>query len=345
MRVLVLADPVPFELPGGLRSQVRASVDALNLLHAEGIEAALGDPAAGVLPACDLVHVIGGAGANGALEAALASGAPLVFSPRLSAAWNRSNGSRARVADRVQGNRSGWDLDTGYARLRRALQRAGLVVALCEAERKALCEAFMLEPKKLRVVPNGVAPRFFDASPVLFRERARMCGCFALMVGQVSPYANQLGVARTLAGLALPLVVIGAARERDTLYLRQLRAMRNVTCLGALEHDDPMLASAYSAASLLVVGGRSSGWPMAVPEALAAGTPVVTSGACALAGAELGLRRAGWGDPAALIGAVSDLLERPPARDAVSALVRPLTWRSVASQLAACYREVLARAS
>lgn len=340
MRVLILADPVPFEQPGGLRAQVRETVEALNGLDDPGLEALQADPGA-PLPPCDLAHVIGGAGA--AFDAALAAGVPLVLSPRLSPAWSRSNGSRARVADRVQGNRSSSDLDTGYARMRRALQAAALVVALCEAERKAACDAFLVAPDKLRVVPNGIAPRFFDTGPALFRERSRIMGAFALMVGQVSPYANQLGVARALAELALPLVVIGNARERDAGYLRALRAQRTVTCLGPLHNDAPMLASAYAAASVFVQASRAGGWPMALAEALAAGTPAVTctGGALPLAAAGAYVRQAGWQDAAALKLAVSDLLELAPGRAAVSALVRPLTWERAARQLAACYREAL----
>lgn len=345
MRVLILADQGPGDVADGLQAQARDTAAALRSLEHARIEAALADPCDARLPRCDIVHLFGVAGADRALELARAAQAPLVLSPRLSPAWNRSNGVRARVADRVQGNRTRWDFDTGYARIRRALQGAGLVVALGEAERKAICDAFLLAPDKVRVVPHGIAQRCFEAGPALFRARARIAGSFALMAGPVSPYANQLGVARALAELALPLVVIGEARERDTGYLRDLRALRTVTCLGALAHDDPVLASAHAAASLFVLGGRSAGWPMAAFEALASGTPVVScAGAAApLPDAGLALRHAPWQDAAALKQAVSDLLEAPPAREAVCALVRPFGWRGVADRLAHCYRELLAQ--
>jgi glycosyltransferase involved in cell wall biosynthesis len=162
------------------------------------------------------------------------------------------------------------------------------------------------------------------------------------MVGQISPSANQLGVARALAELALPLVVIGDANERDALYLRELRSLRTVTCAGPFAHDDPLLASAYAAASVFVIARQAARVPMAMAEALAAGTPVVGPAgllpSAALAGGAL--RHAGCDDPCALQGAVSDLLERPPQREALRALVRPFTWQAAARELAQCYREL-----
>ncbi|MFL6675171.1 MAG: glycosyltransferase family 4 protein [Massilia sp.] len=341
MRVHLFADPALAERPGSLQAQLYGTLAALRALGpTNGIEAALAAGPGGRAAACDVLHVFGTGAVEGAIDAARAHDIPVVLSPRLSPDWSRSNGSRARVADRVLGNRSAHDIDSAYAQVRRTLNAARLVLAGCEAERKAICEAFLLDAGKVRVAPNGVAERFFNADPTLFRERARIAGRFALMVGQVSPYANQLGVARALAKLALPLVVIGEARERDAAYLRELRAQRTVTCAGPFAHDDRMLASAYAAASVLVLARRVASMPMALAEALAAGTPAV--GCAGLApfaeGAQAALRQVGCDDPCGLQQAVSDLLEVPPPRDAVSALVRPLSWQRVAPQLAQCYR-------
>jgi hypothetical protein len=345
MRVHLFADPLLLERPGSLRVQLSETLGALRELGAElGVEAALPGPQRTPAAGREVVHVFGAGGrVETAIGAATAHGVPVVLSPRLAPGWSRSNGSRARVADRVLGNRSACDLDSGYAQIRRALNGASLVIAQGEAERKAICEAFLVAPDKVRVVAQGVASRFFEAGPGPFRQRARIGGRFALMVGQISPSANQLGVARALAELALPLVVIGDAHERDALYLRELRALRTVTCVGPLAHDHPLLASAYAAASVFVLARQASWVPLSMAEALAAGTPVIGPAglppSAPLAGAAL--RHAGCDDPCALQAAVSDLLERPPQREALRALVRPFTWQAAARQLVQCYRELL----
>jgi hypothetical protein len=345
MRVLMLADPVLLEQPGGLRTQVRETHAALCALRGEtGIEAGL----ATTLPTrpgdWDLVHAFGTGGAiAGAIEAAADAGIAVVLTPRLSPAWSLSNGTRARVADRMLGE-AACELDSNYAQIRRSLGAARLVLAQGLAERDAICDGFLLEPEKVMLLPPGVAARYFSADPVPFRERIRVKGRFALMVGQVTPRANQLAVARALAELALPLVVVGESRERDCVYQQSLCALRTVRCLGALAHDDPLLASAYAAASVLVLGAGGAGAALTAAEALAAGTPVV--GMAALLAEPFGtpVATAPCDDAASLQRAVSDLLERPPLREALRAPLRGRTWSAVASKLAQCYRVALAAA-
>jgi glycosyltransferase involved in cell wall biosynthesis len=335
MRVAIHPDPVLFDRPGGLRTQVRETMAAL---ARHGVEASLASGAGGH---CDLLHVFGAAHADGAGRAAGAARVPVLLSARVSPAWSSVNGTRARVADRVMGNRSAWDFDTGYARIRRALHGADLVIAQSEAERRAICRAFLVEPERVRLVGSGIGARFFDAGPEPCRARLRIGGPFALMVGQVSPWHGQLELAGMLAGLALPLVVVGAAHERDTAYLAALRALRTVRCIGPLAHDDPLLASAYAAAAVLVLPPHGAALPMAALEALAAGTPVISAGAPGqprpVAGV-VSVAREGMAQ------AISQLLAAPPAREAIRAGVRGFTWDAVALQLVGHYSALLAAA-
>jgi glycosyltransferase involved in cell wall biosynthesis len=338
MHVSILPDPDLFQRPGGVQAQVRETMDALVRRGVRVSIAAPGDP---LSDRCDVLHVFGSVrGAGYLVEAAAAMRIPVVLSPRVSPAWNSANGTRARVADRVLGNMTSWDFDTGYAQIRRALQGAHMVLALGESERKAICTAFLIDAARVRVIPNGIAGRFFDADPRLFRERLRIAGGFALVVGQVSAWNDQGGIARVLAGLALPLVVVGEARERDAIYERELRTLRTVTCLGPLEHDDPLLASAYAAASVLIIPGQRAALPAAALEALAAGTPVVAPcGGPGLGGCGA-LRVVAPQDGPALAQEVSDLMARPPQREQVREAVRAFTWDAVAARLVECYREL-----
>jgi glycosyltransferase involved in cell wall biosynthesis len=343
MRVLLLADPVAAGQAGGLRTQVMETLAALR--SHEGVEAALAPHPGCDFASWDVVHAFG-AGMAAAVAAAAGQGAAVVLSPRLSPAWSLANGTRARIGDRGLPYATVCEPDSSYAQLRRVLELARLVVAHGASERKAICDGFLLTPDKVALVPHGVAARFLAAGPATFRERVRIGGRFALMVGRVAPYNNQVGVARALAELALPLVVIGDARERDAAYLRELRSLRTVVCLDALAHDDPLLASAYAAASVLVLAGASIDESMAASEALAAGTPVVcAAGADLLAdGGGAGAVVCCRGDAAALQCAVSDLVEGAPGREAVRAGLRSPGWDAVARQLLDCYRRALAPA-
>lgn len=334
MRVAILPDPVLFERPGGLRTQVRETIAAL---ARHGVETSLVTNATGADGRCDLLHVFGAARTHAAATGQAAQ-LPTVLSARVSPAWSSVNGTRARVADRVLGNRTSWDYDTGYAQIRRALQGASLVIAQDDAECRAVCRAFLIAPERVRVVGSGIGERFFCATPAAFRDRMRIAGQFALMVGQVSPWHGQLDVAQVLAGLSLPLVVIGATHERDAAYLRGLRALRTVRCIDPLPYDDPLLASAYAAAAMLVLPAHGAALPMAALEALAAGTPVLAPCAIGKWNTAPGVRRA---EREEMAPAVSELLAQPPAREAIRRGVCALTWDAVAAQLIGHYKSLL----
>lgn len=345
MRVGLLSYPMLFQREGGLQVQVRQTLAALQRM-APRVDAMLVDPALMRLDQLDLVHVFAAIHGNDrVVETARDMGVPVVLSALVPPGWNRASGTRARVADRVLGNVTRWNVHSSYAQMRRALQQATLVVALGDEEKRAIRDGFLVDEGKVRVLPNGIAPTFFHASACLFRERSGIDGRFILMTGAVSPYKNQLGIALALQDLGLHFVVIGDAQERDRSYLDRLRAVRGVRWLGAMRHDDPLLASAYAAASVFVLPSQGEVAPLSVMEALAAGTPVVmtSDSALDLPGAGFALAKVRWTDGEGQKRAVQDFLERPPVRADVSALVKGFTWDRVAAGLITHYEEAIGR--
>lgn len=350
MRVGILSYPMLFQREGGLQVQVRETVTALNQLghvNGRGLEVELTDPNRRRLDEYDVIHVFAAINGNHrVVEAAHEMGVPVVLSPLVSPGWNRSSGLRARMADRLAGRLTAWNVQTSYAQVKSALQLAQLVIALGEAERAAIMDGFQIPSQKIRVFPNGIAPQFFRADPDLFRHRTGIHGPFVLMVGGISPYKNQLGLARALAGCDLPVVLIGHAARECEPYLKEVLAMPWARWLGELAHDDPMLASAYAAASVVALPSQGEVLPLSVLESLAAGTPVVLTkeNALYLPGGDFALKEVAWDDSRAQREAVMQLMAARPDRGAVRALVAHYTWHRVATQIAACYAELASAA-
>lgn len=104
-----------------------------------------------------------------------------------------------------------------------------------------------------------------------------------------------------------------------------------------------MLASAYAAAGVFVLPSKGEVFPLTVLEALAAGTPVMMSSESALSLPDSGaaLVKVRWDDVSAQKRALIKLLDAPPERNQVRALVRSYTWDSVARRVATVYEDVL----
>jgi glycosyltransferase involved in cell wall biosynthesis len=344
MRVGMLSYPMLFQRDGGLQVQVRETMAALNAL--DGLAVKLVDTNSERLDQFDVLHVFSAINGNYRIvESAREMGVPLVLSPLIAPGWTRASGLRAEVAGRIAGRLTGWQVQTSFAQARRAVQLAGLLLALGDAERDAIVSAFGVEAARVRVLPNGVAPRFFQARPELFRQETGIAGPFVLMVAALTPYKNQLGLAQAMAGLELPLVLIGRSGAADASYLAALRQLPWVRWLGELPHASPLLASAYAAASVLALPSQGEVFPLSVLEALAAGTPVVMTAESALRLADGGaaLRQVAWHDQAAQRAALSAFIAQPPPRAAVRKLVGHCSWPKVASAIAACYGEVASR--
>jgi glycosyltransferase involved in cell wall biosynthesis len=142
---------------------------------------------------------------------------------------------------------------------------------------------------------------------------------------------------------AARLVLVG--KGEDEARLRALALSEGVAdrvhFAGSLDHD--MMPLILSAADVMVLPTVSEGLANAWVEALACGTPVVTSdvgGAreiitCDTAG------RLVERNPVAVAAAINAILNNPPPRDAVAALTEGFSWDANAAALAAHYERLL----
>ena len=177
-----------------------------------------------------------------------------------------------------------------YARsmLRAALARARRVITGSEHSRRDLVERLGADPARIRVAYHGVDQRFTprtggDGSRRVVGELG-VDRPFVLYVGNVKPHKNIGGLIDAFERVAsddLALVIAGE-RERFRVAdgglearIDRSPARDRIQPLGRV--DDDQLLALYRSAHLLVMPSLYEGFGLPALEAMACGTPVVTS--------------------------------------------------------------------
>jgi glycosyltransferase involved in cell wall biosynthesis len=151
-----------------------------------------------------------------------------------------------------------------------------LLLPNSNAEADQLMRLFQVSAKRIHVVPNGADPRFADADGEEFIKYYGLRD-FVLSVGRIEPRKNQLGLLRALKGTGIPIVVMGdPVPENKAYHVACLReAGSNVRFIGRLDHDDPLLASAYGACRCLALTSWFETPGLVALEAAMSGVPLV----------------------------------------------------------------------
>jgi glycosyltransferase involved in cell wall biosynthesis len=212
----------------------------------------------------------------------------------------------------------------------RAARRAERVLTVSERTKRDLIGLYGLDPAKVVVTPNGIDPAFAPGAN-------GGSGGYVLYVGAIQARKDPLAAVEAAGEAGLPLVVAGP--EREPRLARELRA-RGADVRGYVAKDE--LAELYRQAAAVVVPSRYEGFGLPVVEAMASGTPVVTTADPALrevAGdAALYADRDGLGQ--AVLRAVA---ERDRLAAAGLQRAARFSWAESARITLEVYREVLGR--
>jgi glycosyltransferase involved in cell wall biosynthesis len=217
-----------------------------------------------------------------------------------------------------------WHRKTGRRALRSGVRAADAVIAVSSFTRDELVELLEVPPERIRIVPNGIGSVFVPEGP-------RADGDYVLSVGTLEPRKN-LAIAVQAAELAgVELRVVGAT------------GWGGIAVPGWVgEPTDDELAALYRGARCLVFPSLYEGFGLPVLEAMASGTPVVTSdagGTAEVAGGAAVL--VDPLDPEAVAAGIAEA-DRDHDRLVAAGLERAegFTWAAAADRVEALWREL-----
>jgi glycosyltransferase involved in cell wall biosynthesis len=237
----------------------------------------------------------------------------------------------------------------GVRVMRRSLdvlrERAALVLTPSETTR-ADCEAAGIDRARLRVVPWGVDSTPASAGDVArVRARHRLPERFVLFVGTIEPRKNLARLAQAVGRLDenVPLVVAGAEGWGHALEAIDTSSGVDVRFLGFVDAAD--LAGLYAAATVFAYPSEREGFGLPVAEAMAQGTPVVTSDGTSTAevAAGAGVLVDPFDVDAIAEGLARALADGGSLAETGRARAAELTWAAAADRTLAAYREVAGR--
>jgi alpha-1,3-rhamnosyl/mannosyltransferase len=210
------------------------------------------------------------------------------------------------------------------------LRAAQRVIAVSEFTRRELVELLGIPESKIRVIPNAVGDEFTRDGPA-------ESGDYVLAVGTLEPRKNLERLVEAVRSSKRELRVVGARGWGGVQV-----GGNGVRWLG--EVDDAELARLYRGAACLAYPSLYEGFGIPIVEAMACGTPVVTTRGTAMEEVA---------DGAAVLVDASDVeeiaagIERAASeREALVARglerARAFRWDAVADATVAVYREAAA---
>jgi glycosyltransferase involved in cell wall biosynthesis len=174
-----------------------------------------------------------------------------------------------------------------------AAHGSGRVLTVSEASKRDILRYFHIPEQKITVIHNGLDDRFRTPPPEAevhrVRERFQLQEQFVLYAGNVKPHKNVERLIeafhhlRTIGFTQLKLLIIGNDISRYATLRRAIHTHnlhKYVRVLGFV--PDQTLAILYRLASVFVFPSLYEGFGLPPLEAMACGTPVVTSNVSSL---------------------------------------------------------------
>lgn len=236
-------------------------------------------------------------------------------------------------------------------------RRAQAVIAVSHSARADILHILRLPPERVHVIYEAPAPQFRPLPPGPWARRVRrrygLPEHYILYVGTIEPRKNLVRLLHAFLrlreehGLPHALFLVGQRGWKDGdifATMTRLGLERAVRYLGYVPQDD--LVALYNLADVFVFPSLYEGFGLPVVEAMACGTPVVTSNRGALA--EITGDAAEHVDPTSVesiaAGMARVLLDEDRAQDLRArgqARARRFTWEQTAHQTAALYQRIL----
>ncbi len=236
-------------------------------------------------------------------------------------------------------------------------KKAKKIITVSEYAKNIISNRLGIAADKIDVVYNGVHEKYTSISDETIlssvRNKYKLPQSFLLHFGNTATRKNTIGVLKAYAlykknNNAIPLVITGIDKNLLAKWLQSIQAeeiVNDIILPGYIAAED--LPSMYNLASIFLYPSLNEGFGMPVIEAMACGTPVITSTVTSLPEVA--------GDAAMLIdpsnendicSAIQTLSSQPELYAALQSKgwinAKRFSWEAAAKKTIAIYKEIIA---
>lgn len=174
----------------------------------------------------------------------------------------------------------------------RVAKKAKIIITVSEFEKKVIAKRFNIEENKIKVIYNAVNPQFREldqASLMSFKNKHSLPDNFILHFGNTAPKKNTIGVLKAYSLYRsnnkgdFTLVITDCSKDYIQNLLEEINQqelIKDILILNYISFTEvPLL---YNIAKIFLYPSHRESFGMPVIEAMACGTPVITSDTSAL---------------------------------------------------------------
>jgi len=346
VKIAFFAYPHSFQVPGGGEILLLKTKESL---EKKGVSIKLFNQWEDKLKDFDILHVFGSVkDCLGLMEAAKPLGVKIVISPVFWSTLNRAlheyGGTKKRLDMAIRHL-----VKTAFPFMpssrKKMLQLADMILPNSKAEANQVARLFAVDKKKMHVCYLAADERFSKAKPDEFIAKFGISD-FILSVGRIEPRKNQLNLIKALKKYGKKLVIIGNNVLGYEKYYEECRriADKDVLFIKNINHESPLLVSAYAAARVFVLQGWFE-------------TPGLVALEAAFAGANLAVTSAGStkeyfadyaeyfnpASPKSIRAAVSRALIKEKTSELRKYILDNFTWEKYAEENIKVYNQLMGR--
>ena len=221
------------------------------------------------------------------------------------------------------------------------------IITVSERSKEDTADSFHIPLQRFRVVQNGIDTDLFRPLPQVKREKNRLI----VTNSADSPIKGVRYLLEALASIVkkrdVTLTVIGNPKKNGVIegLVRDLNLWKHIEFAGRIE--DSEFPYYYARSTLAVISSIYEGFGFPAGEAMACGTPVVstTGGALPEVVGDAGVL-VPPADSSAMEKALLDLLDNPEKQDKLSRagyerIHQNFTWKHAAEKIVAVYQEAI----